>query len=146
MQVSLLLRVRFGECDAQNVVFNARYADYVDVGSTEFMRCMCGGYEQLLAQGYDTQVVNLNIDWFSAAHFDEVLRLDVKCIKAGNTSFTLSCGFSAYHDQRKIALATITYVLINTTALSKTQIPAELKRTLLDDSDHGVINFAGALQ
>ncbi len=25
---TLLLRVRYGECDAQQVVFNARYADY----------------------------------------------------------------------------------------------------------------------
>ena len=27
------LRVRYGECDAQKVVFNARYADYVDLGT-----------------------------------------------------------------------------------------------------------------
>jgi len=34
----LLLRVRYGECDAQQVVFNARYGDYVDVAATEFYR------------------------------------------------------------------------------------------------------------
>jgi len=30
---TLYLRVRYGECDAQKVVFNARYADYVDVAT-----------------------------------------------------------------------------------------------------------------
>ena len=29
------LRVRYGECDAQKVVFNARYADYIDLATTE---------------------------------------------------------------------------------------------------------------
>lgn len=28
------LRVRYGECDAQKVVFNARYGDYVDLASS----------------------------------------------------------------------------------------------------------------
>ena len=32
------LRVRYGECDAQKVVFNSRYGEYVDVGVNEFLR------------------------------------------------------------------------------------------------------------
>ena len=32
------LRVRYQECDAQHVVFNARYGDYIDLACFEFMR------------------------------------------------------------------------------------------------------------
>ena len=32
----VLIRVRYGECDAQGVLFNARYMDLVDVAFTEF--------------------------------------------------------------------------------------------------------------
>jgi acyl-CoA thioester hydrolase len=32
------LRVRYGECDAQKLVFNARYADYVDIATGELLR------------------------------------------------------------------------------------------------------------
>ena len=32
------LRVRYQECDAQHVVFNARYGDYVDLACFEFLR------------------------------------------------------------------------------------------------------------
>ena len=32
------LRVRYIECDAQKVVFNSRYSEYVDVGFSEFLR------------------------------------------------------------------------------------------------------------
>jgi acyl-CoA thioesterase FadM len=35
---TVLVRVRFAECDAQNVVFNARYGDYVDVAVSEYYR------------------------------------------------------------------------------------------------------------
>jgi acyl-CoA thioester hydrolase len=32
------LRVRYGECDAQKVVFNSRYSGYVDIAASEFLR------------------------------------------------------------------------------------------------------------
>ena len=32
------LRVRYQDCDAQKVVFNARYGDYFDVACIEFLR------------------------------------------------------------------------------------------------------------
>ena len=44
-------RVRYNECDAQQVVFNARYADYVDLAMTEFMRALGRDYKALLARG-----------------------------------------------------------------------------------------------
>ena len=69
---TFLLRVRYSECDAQKVVFNARYAEYVDIAATEFMRAIWGGYDHLLERGIDFQVVNLNINWLASAHFDEV--------------------------------------------------------------------------
>src|SRR3954453_17477815 len=34
------LRVRYVECDAQKVVFNSRYAEYVDVAINEFLRAI----------------------------------------------------------------------------------------------------------
>jgi acyl-CoA thioesterase FadM len=37
-----LLRVRYGECDAQKIVYNARYGDYVDLAATEFLRAIWG--------------------------------------------------------------------------------------------------------
>ena len=66
-------RVRYSECDAQGVVFNARYADFVDMASTEFWRALVGGYKALVARGLETQVVSLLINWKSPARFDDVM-------------------------------------------------------------------------
>ena len=59
----VLIRVRYGECDAQGVLFNARYMDLVDVAFTEFERVVWGGHAVLLDAGLDTQVVSMKIDW-----------------------------------------------------------------------------------
>ena len=85
----LLLRVRYGECDAQQVVFNARYGDYVDVAATEFYRAVFGSYQALLEQGLDSQVVRMVTDWSAPARFDDVLQLEVRTLRLGNSSFTL---------------------------------------------------------
>ena len=50
------LRVRYIECDAQKVVFNSRYAEYVDVGINEFLR----------AAGILDQFVYGHLDFFFA--------------------------------------------------------------------------------
>ncbi len=46
-------RVRYGECDAQGVVFNARYADFVDIAVNEYIRKLFGDYQHLLGQDLD---------------------------------------------------------------------------------------------
>ena len=118
----LLLRVRYGECDAQEVVFNARYADYADLAATEFMRELVGGYQNLISQGKDNQVVNLTISWKSSAKFDDVLCLAVHVSKIGNTSFTMQIDMTDWYTKKAIASAEIAYVMIETRSYTKTPI------------------------
>ena len=66
------LRVRYGECDAQKVVFNARYAEYIDLATTEFLRALGYG-EQLFSGELDFQLVKQTIEWKAPARFDQVL-------------------------------------------------------------------------
>ena len=53
---SYFLRVRYGECDAQKVVFNSRYGEYVDLAAAEFLRVL--GFEhEIQTAELDYQVV-----------------------------------------------------------------------------------------
>lgn len=139
----LLLRVRYGECDAQQVVFNARYGDYVDVAATEFYRAVFGSYQALLEQGLDSQVVRMVTDWRAPARFDDVLQLEVRTLRLGNSSFTLEVDIRRQADQAAIARTEITYVLVDARAFTKVTIP-EAIRTRLDHGAPGVtLNQAG---
>lgn len=43
MPFTVVIRVRYGECDQQGVVFNARYGDYINTAALEFLRVTLGG-------------------------------------------------------------------------------------------------------
>jgi len=70
------LRVRYIECDAQKVVFNSRYAEYVDVSVTEFLRA-AGVLHEFLDGDLDFQLVNQTVEWKAPARYDQVLELSV---------------------------------------------------------------------
>jgi acyl-CoA thioester hydrolase len=42
------MRVRYAECDALGVVFNAHYLTYLDQTKTELFRVAMGGYRRLI--------------------------------------------------------------------------------------------------
>lgn len=124
------LRVRYSECDAQKVVFNSRYVDYVDAAMTEFIRVLWGDYNDLLARGIDNQVVSLKIDWKAPARFDEVLAIGVRPLRIGNSSYSLQLDF--YHQQTgtHLASAEIVYVMVDADDYRKMLIPDEMRASL----------------
>src|SRR5215471_249666 len=87
------LRVRYGECDAQGVVFNARYGDYIDIAVCELLRLVWGGMRELLEAGIDYQLVKQTIEWKSGARMDEVLSISARAERIGTTSFVISTLF-----------------------------------------------------
>ncbi|MBD9415768.1 acyl-CoA thioesterase [Pseudomonas sp. PDM16] len=139
----LLLRVRYGECDAQQVVFNARYGDYVDVAATEFYRAVFGSYQALLEQGLDSQVVRMVTDWSAPARFDDVLQLEASTLRLGNSSFTLQVDIRRHSDQAAIARSEITYVMVDAQAFTKTPIPEVIRAQLERGAPDVTVNQAG---
>ncbi|GAC27304.1 acyl-CoA thioesterase [Brumicola pallidula] len=139
----LLLRVRYSECDAQEVVFNARYADYADLAATEFMRALVGGYQNLVAQGLDNQVVNLNIGWQNSAKFDDILCLSVHVSHVGNTSFSMQITMINWLTKQAIASAEIVYVMLDIASFTKIAISQGMRDKLLKGANGKRINMSG---
>jgi acyl-CoA thioester hydrolase len=82
------LRVRYGECDQQGVVFNARYGEYVDLACTEFLNTVLGR-STTGGGGFEMQVVKLLIEWTAPARYDDALEISVALKSLGTTSFAL---------------------------------------------------------
>jgi acyl-CoA thioester hydrolase len=140
---TLLLRVRYGECDAQQVVFNARYADYVDIALTEYFRVAVGGFQVLLDKGLDNQVVSLHIDWFRSAKCDDVLAIEVLLQKIGTTSYAFEISIFDFLSKKLIAKSITTYVMVDTQTYQKTPVPDWLREKLLSSASLPLINHAG---
>lgn len=81
-------RVRYHECDAQGIVFNANYVTYLDVALTELFRATIGTIGEVVAQGYDNMVVDVHVAWRSPARFDDELAVALTIARFGRTSMT----------------------------------------------------------
>ena len=137
------LRVRYAECDAQQVVFNARYADYADLAATEYVRAVFGGYQNLQAQGLDNQVVKLEINWQGSARFDDVLRISVATSHVGNTSFSFEMQVVNDSNQKPVANIAITYVLVDAKTFIKRTIDDQLRAQLQAGAAGQRADFSG---
>ncbi|HXD55468.1 MAG TPA: thioesterase family protein [Solirubrobacteraceae bacterium] len=82
------LRVRYGECDPQGIVFNANYLSYFDVAFTELWREAVGPWQGLVERGIDAVVAHAELDFRAPARFDDVLALTARVVRLGETSLT----------------------------------------------------------
>ena len=136
------LRVRYGECDAQKVVFNSRYGEYVDAAVNEFFRAIGFG-DQLMSGELDFQLVKQTTEWKAPARFDDVLALGVSARHLGNTSFALATEFRIAGEERVIATVETVYVLVDSKSLQKTPIPTGLRSALERGAPGMVTDHAG---
>lgn len=135
------LRVRYAECDAQKVVFNARYGEYVDLAVGEFFRALGLGAEMVSGE-LDYQLVKQTTEWQSPARYDDVLACAVALRRLGTTSFTLGVDFHRAADGTSLARVETVYVLVDA-ALRKRALPEDLRQRLTAGAPGRVIDHAG---
>jgi acyl-CoA thioester hydrolase len=136
------LRVRYGECDAQRVVFNARYGDYIDVATVEFFRAI--GFQDAMVTGpLDYQIVKQTLQWKAPARFDQVLEIAIRASHLGNTSFSLVSEFRIAGEPAVIATVESVYVLVEAKTLVKTRLPDALRAALESGAADKVTDHAG---
>jgi acyl-CoA thioester hydrolase len=82
------LRVRYGECDPQGIVFNANYLLYFDVAFTELWRAAIGPWQEMVERGVDAVVAEARVRFHAPARFDDELRLRARVARLGTTSIT----------------------------------------------------------
>jgi acyl-CoA thioester hydrolase len=136
------LRVRYSECDAQKVVFNARYGEYVDLAGTAFLRAIDLG-EQPGGVGFDYQVVKQTTQWSASARFDDVLELSVYATHLGNTSFTLMTEFRIAGNDQVIATSETVNVAVDPVSLGKVSLSDQVRTALRQGLPGGVVDHAG---
>lgn len=124
------LRVRYDECDAQKVVFNARYGVYTDLAVAEFFRALGYG-EDMVSGDLDYQLVRQVTEWKAPARYDDVVEATVRTVKLGTTSFTLAVDFRIAGKPDVIAAVETVYVLVDHATLTKKTLPDALRDALM---------------
>jgi acyl-CoA thioester hydrolase len=122
------LRVRFGECDPQGVVFNANYLVYLDVAFTELWRERLGGYQEMIERGVDVMLVQSNLTYRRPAKADEEIDVRLRATSLGTTSMALEA--IVERDEEPLVEAALHYVFVDAATLTKTEIPPEIRAAL----------------
>jgi len=123
-----VLRVRYGECDLQGIVFNAHYLNYFDTSITELWRSACGSYQAMLDRGVDIVLAEATLRFRKPARFDEQLTLAVAVTHIGNTSVITR--HTASRDGELLAECELRHVLIDRVTVEKTPLPDWLRAGL----------------
>jgi acyl-CoA thioester hydrolase len=122
------VRVRWGECDEQGVVYFVNYAEYVDLALTELWRARVRPYAEMVQSGTDLMVVAMELTFRRPARFDEEVDVVLEVERLGETSLT-----SAWRVERAgevLCSGTITHVCIDPAEQVKKRIPDDLRAAL----------------
>ncbi|MFI6765521.1 acyl-CoA thioesterase [Streptomyces sp. NPDC050355] len=115
------LRVRYSECDQQNVVFNGHYLFYYDVALTELWREVTGGYASMVEGGTDLVVAEARIRYRQGARYDELIDIEMPLTRLGTTSMIVCPRFKV--GERLIAEGEVRHVFTDTVAGGKKEMP-----------------------
>lgn len=123
------MRVRYAECDPQNIVFNSRYLEYFDVAMTELWREAIGPWEPMMGDlGVDMVVAETGLRFRGALGFDDEFELHTEVRRLGTTSMTTA--IAVIRDGETCVEGEIRHVFVHRSTTAKREIPPEIRAAL----------------
>jgi acyl-CoA thioester hydrolase len=123
------LRVRYGECDPQGIVFNAHYLAFFDIALTELWReALPGGYRAMTEAGTDLVVAEARCRYLSSAGFDDELDIGVGIVHLGTTSMRMALDVARAGEP--IVAGELRHVFVELAGRAKKPIPDEIRAAL----------------
>jgi acyl-CoA thioester hydrolase len=120
--------VRYAECDAQSIVFNAHYFAYFDLALTELYREAFGSYQAMLDRGVDLVVGEATARFRAPARFDDLIDIAVTVSRLGTTGITTR--YDVLRDGEALVEGELRHVVVSLGTHEKTPIPDWLREGL----------------
>jgi len=124
------IRVRYAECDAQGVVFNAHYYAYFDLLMTELWRGVIGPYGAMVENGTDMSVVASGARFIEPARFDDEIDLNARITRLGNTAMSTAITITRASGGATLVEGEIHHVFVDPATYTKRPIPDDVRAGL----------------
>jgi acyl-CoA thioester hydrolase len=107
------LRIRYGECDMQGIVFNAHYLAYCDDAFGAWVGAVLPGAMAFVGNdgSFDVLVKKAVVTWREALRFGETVDIDCSVARWGRTSFDVHFGGSVDGTERFDVVVTYVNVM-----------------------------------
>ena len=105
------VRVRYAECDPQNVVHHSVYPVWFEIARTELLRSHGVDYRQLEAQGTRFVVARMSVRYRKPALYDDVLRVHVRALPGRGAK--IDHEYAVHRGAELLATGTTTLVCVD---------------------------------
>ncbi|MBE2316209.1 acyl-CoA thioesterase [Solirubrobacter sp. CPCC 204708] len=122
------LRVRYGECDPQGIVFNANYLAYFDHTVSELWRETMGSWNEMVAKGVEAVVGEANVKFRAPARFEDVVVVSASVVHLGTTSMKLE--LLIHRGEELLIEGWLRHVFVDAKTWVKTPIPEWVRAAL----------------
>ena len=123
------LRVRWVEVDMQKIVFNAHYLMYFDTAITDYWRALSLPYEEAMhLLGGDLYVKKASLEYHGSAHFDDRLKVALRCDRVGNSSIAFSGAI--FRSDELLVTSELVYVFADPLTQTSKPVPEALRLAL----------------
>jgi acyl-CoA thioester hydrolase len=141
------LRVRYGECDPQGIVFNANYLAWMDQAMVELWRATLGSWNVMLERGGEMVVGEVNVRFRAPARADDLLTVRTAIAGFGNTS--LQVAVEILRDDELLVEGRLRQVYLDAATWKPTPVPGWLREALAphvvaDEAQAGIGSSASA--
>lgn len=123
------VRVYYEDTDAGGIVYNANYLKFMERARTEFLRDRGIEQDGLLAGGIAFVVTRTEIDFRSAARFNEQLTVTTQVVELKRASMRFEQRIFA-QDGRLITDAQVQIACVTVPQMKPVAIPAQVKGVL----------------
>ncbi|MDD3721803.1 MAG: thioesterase family protein [Lutibacter sp.] len=128
---TIQFRVRYGETDQMRFVYYGNYAQYFEMGRTEWLRKLGITYRKMEETGIMLPVMNLNITYFKPAKYDDLLTLKTTLIKMPSAKIEFS--YEIFNEENELLTkANTTLVFVDMKTNKPTRAPEYVLKKLRD--------------
>ncbi len=125
------VRVRWSESDAQGIVYNARYFDYIEVAQVEYFRNLgIALYDEDSRRRFDTATVKATLEFKSPARVDDLLNVYTRVSGIGSSSFTMESELYRQCSNELLVRAELVYVNYDSDAGASRVVPKEVRAAI----------------
>lgn len=116
------IRVRYGETDQMSFVYHGNYAQYFEMGRTEWLRELGITYKNMEKSGIMLPVISLNINFIKPAKYDDLLLLKTTLTKKPTAKITFD--YELHNEKNELlTTANSTLVFVNMHTNKPMRIP-----------------------
>lgn len=128
---TIQFRVRYGETDQMGFVYYGNYAQYFEMGRTEWLRKLGITYKKMEENGIMLPVMNLNINYLKPAKYDDLLTLKTTLTKMPSAKIEFS--YEIFNEENELlTTANTTLVFVNMETNKPTRAPEYILKKLRD--------------